>query len=67
MAHRTRRRTVYVLTVVGMLAVLSGFTVANVALLNSTQTSQGQFTKNWGNVPGIADRAIQYVNVPAPA
>lgn len=67
MAHRSRRRTVYLLTVVGLLAVLTGFTVANVALLNNNQAAQGQFTKNSGSVPGIADRAISYVNVPAPA
>jgi hypothetical protein len=67
MVRRPTRRAVTIVTVAAMLLAVVGFAAANVALLNNTQTAQGNYLKNSGSVPGIADRAIQYVNVPNPA
>ena len=66
---RTKRTSVwvYVAVTVGVVAVLGGWALAAVVLAPSTQTSQGQYVKYSGTVPGVVVLGTLYPNLPNPA
>ena len=64
----TRKRGsfwVYLAVTVGVVAVLGGWAFASVTLTPTGQTSQGQYVKYSGTVPGVVVLGTLYPNVPA--
>jgi len=53
MSARTKRRMVYAATIVGILALVSGFALASIGLTFSNQNAQGNYVKSSGAVTGL--------------
>lgn len=69
MTGRAKRRIVYAATIIGILALVSGFALASIGLTYTTQNAQGNYVNSSGAVTGLTytSTVLSSTSNPAPA